>query len=333
MYNSRKDKKSYDLDPKALADLTKKFESMTSRHDKPLSPITIKNYVAKLNKLSCLVRDKCWDGEEAWLDSPTKVIEALKKTNPSGLKDFISPVIRLLKMKNADQKIIETYQKNMSEFKNSEYAVRKQNKATPKEIENSLSLPDIIRKIDEYKPDDEMSLINKLICSLYFQGSVVFRNDLPLMKLVSTSKKVKDMNPQFNYITLDKNGTPIDIVMKAYKSSPTYGTQKFPVTAPIRDLLKQYLKMYGKQAGDYLFVDSKGIPFTKDNFRDIISNATESVLGKRMNINLIRKIQVTDWLNQGAHSIQETEDDARRYLHSSKMHAEYLAKGLKEDDE
>jgi hypothetical protein len=52
-----------------------------------------------------------------------------------------------------------------------------------------------------------------------------------------------------------------------------------------------------------------------------------------MNINLIRKIQVTDWLNQGAHSIQETEDDARRYLHSVATHSEYLARGLKEDDE
>jgi hypothetical protein len=151
------------------------------------------------------------------------------------------------------------------------------------------------------------------------------------MKLVSTSKKVKDMNAQFNYITLDKNGTPIDIIMKSYKSSPTYGTQKFPITPPIRELLKQYLKMYGKSAGDYLFVDSKNQPFTKDNFRDLIANATEAVLGKRININLIRKIQITDFFNNGPHSIHENEIDAHRYLHSSAMHHEYLAKGLKDD--
>jgi hypothetical protein len=153
------------------------------------------------------------------------------------------------------------------------------------------------------------------------------------MKFVSTSKKANQLNPEFNYITLDKNGTPIDIIMQNYKSRNTYGRQKFPISPEVRDLLKQYIKLFGKKAGDFLFVMKDGQPFKKPNFTDLIGNATEAVLGKRINIDLMRSIQISHYYNQHAHSIQQDEDDARRYLHSSNMHKDYLKLGLTGDDE
>ena len=100
MFNSRKDSKTYKNNVEAIESLKKTFESLESRHGKPLSPVTIKNYVAKVNKLSCLVLDHAFDGDLKWLNSPDKVIAVLQTSNATGLKDFISPIVRLLKTKN-----------------------------------------------------------------------------------------------------------------------------------------------------------------------------------------------------------------------------------------
>lgn len=330
MFNSRKDSKSYKNNIDALESLKKTFEVLESRHGKPLSPVTIKNYVAKINKLSCLVLDHAFDGDLKWLNSPDKVIAVLQKSNATGLKDFISPIVRLLKTKNElDPQILEAYQKAMTSFKNDEYGLRKKNKSSDKEIERSISLPDIIEKINKYQPKTKIELTYLLVCKLYFQGSVVFRNDLSCMKLVSNSKKLKDMNSSHNYITIDKAGVPVSVILKNYKSSATYGTQKFPITNELKGCLAEYLKMTGKQAGDFLFSKSETVPYNKDTVRALLEKSTEAVLGKALNINLIRKIQITDFLRHGPHSIEASEIDAKRYLHSVNQHSEYLGLGLK----
>ena len=329
MYNDRKNGKLYQNNVEALNNLKKTFEEMKSKHDKPLSPVTIKNYVAKINKLSTIVLDKTWDGNDAWLYKPDKVIDTLKNTLATGLKDFISPIVRLLKAKEASPEILEKYQKAMSLFKNDEYSVRKLNKSSQKEMDKSISYKDIIQKINDYKPSNLTELTYLLICKLYFQGTIVFRNDLSCLKLVSASKKAKDLKSQYNYITLDKNGEPVTIIMRNYKSKETYGVQRFPVSDAVKECLIVYLKQTGKQPGDYVFTNPKNCPYTKDSIRDLIAKSTEAVLGNNININLIRKIQVTDFLRQGAHSIAESEEDAHRYLHSLPTHNEYLGLGLK----
>jgi hypothetical protein len=291
MYNSRKDQKLYQNNIEALANLKKTFEEMKSKHDKPLSPVTIKNYVAKMNKLSTLILDKTWDGKDTWLYKPDKVIDALKTTHATGLKDFISPIVRLLKAKEAPQEILEKYQKAMSLFKNDEYSVRKLNKSSQKEMDNSISYKDIIQKINDYKPSNLTELTYLLICKLYFQGTIVFRNDLSCLKLVSASKKAKDLKSQYNYVTLDKNGEPSVIIMRNYKSKETYGVQRFPVSNEVKECLIAYLKQTGKQPGDYVFTNGKGLPYTKDSIRDLIAKSTEAVLGNSININLIDNIK------------------------------------------
>ena len=340
IYKSRSgDKAQYPQYPEHIANLRTIFESMTSKHDKPLSKSSVDNYTGKLNKLSCVVLGHGFDGSIDWLLKPQFVISKLTNANLSGAKDYISPIVKLLKMKDVPASIITEYQKAMTGFKDDESAIRKTNKASVKETKNSLSLPDILRRINDFKPDDDMGLIYKLICSIYFSGGLtpkgtefVPRNDLPLMKLVSVNKKANTLNPDFNYITLDKNNTPIDFILINYKSRNTYGRQKFTINSAVRELLKQYINLYGKKTGDYLFVMKNGEPFSKANFSGLIEQATKAVLGKPMGVDLMRSIQISHYYNDGAHSIADDEADAHRYLHSANMHKEYLKLGLVGDD-
>lgn len=317
-----------------LDKLKKLFSEMDSKHAKPLSVVTATNYTNKLNKLSTLVTGHGFDGTYEWLNDTKKVIGAVSQMDGAGKKDLFSPVIRLLKHFEQPLPVIEEYQRAMSGFKDDESKIRNLNVASDKQVEASLPYSEILKKINAYKPIDDMTLIYKLICSLYFQNSLVPRNDLPLMKFVSSSKKPRDMNEAYNYITLDKNGTPLDIIMNHYKTRNTYGRQRFQISKPTQALLKEYIRSYGKKAGDFLFVMSDGTtPFSKPNFLGLIKNATDAVFGKKLTIDGIRSIQITDYYNGRAKSIAEDETDSTRYLHGSQVHRQYIKTNFKHEDD
>ena len=140
------------------------------------------------------------------------------------------------------------------------------------------------------------------------------------------------MNPEFNYIVLDKNKSPVEMVWNNYKSRNTYGRQKFPITAEVKTLLKEYIRLFDKQNGDLLFAMRDGEPFKKSNFLDLIRQAMEAVIGKPIGVDLARKIQISQYYNEYAKSIEEDERDAMRYLHSTNVHKEYLKTNLPKDD-
>jgi hypothetical protein len=333
VYKSRKDNKSFEQFPEELQKLKEQFKAMGSKHGQPLSQISVSNYTSKLNKLATIVLGHGWNGKVDWLQNPAKVISALEKSDIKSKKDFISPVVKILKdIPSTKSDIIEQYQKAMASFKDGEQADRNKNKSTKKEKENFMSYPEVLEKIQSFNPTDDMSLIYKLICAMYYQNTLVPRNDLPNMKFVNSSKKAKDLNPEFNYITL-KGGIPQDIIMQHYKSRNTYGKQKFEITEPVRKLLIAYMDLYKKKPGDFLFVMRDGQPFKKSNFLNLIGNATEAVIGKRQNVDLIRKIQITHYYSTHVKSIEEDIQDARRYLHGTSMHKEYLKTDLHSSDE
>lgn len=332
VYISRSTKKEYSQYPQKLEQLKTLFTEIGSKHDRKLSPITVTNYVNKLNKLSTIILAHGYNGTHDWLMDADSVIKKLKEAELSGKKDFLSPVVKLLKYLDVNVDIISKYQKAMSEFKDDEYSIRKTNTASKKHADNALPLGEIIKRIDAYKVVDDMTLIYKLICSMYFQNTFVPRNDLPTMKFVSTSKKVREMNPDFNYITLSKKYEPKDIIMKNYKSKNTYGVRIFPITKETSSILKEYINTFGKRPGDFLFVMRDGQPFKKPNFIDLIKTATEAVLGKPMTADLMRQIIITAYYNEHAHSIEEDDKFHMRFLHSAAIGKEYLRTNFPKDD-
>lgn len=332
IYKSRSSRTEYKQYPDKVEKLKELFQRMGSKHDRDLSKVTVMNYANKLNKLSTIILGHGYNGTHNWLTDADNVISKMKEAQLSGKKDFLSPVVKLLKHIDASQEIIAKYQKAMSEFKEDEYKVRQTNKASEEHVNNALPLGEVLKRINAYKVEDDETLIYKLICSMYFQNNFVPRNDLPTMKFVSTNKKVKDMNPEFNYITLDKTMNPVEIIMKNYKSKNTYGVQRFPFSPETASILRVYIKAYGKRPGDFLFVMRDGQPFKKPNFIDLIKTATNKVLGKPMTADLMRQIIITAYYNEHAHSIEEDNKFHMKFLHSSTIGKEYLKTNFPKDD-
>ncbi len=331
--------------PAELEKLKTLFESdINSRFGKKLSLSTITNYVGKINRLAILCLDHGFDGKIDWLLHPDKVLKCIEDSDLSSKKDYVSGVVKLLKFKKSDEDVIKKYLTGMTGFKTTEYSKRKDNMATEKQVDNSIPLKEIISKINSYKPEDEMGIVNKLICALYFQNSFVpRRGDLTILKYVSTSKKPKEMNKSFNYITINKSGEPVELIMNHYKSRNTYGDNiKFVLTPEVKKILKEYITLTEGKNGDFVFLsnnkDALGNqkPFTVQNWSDVILEATKAILGKPMSSNLMRKIIITDYYNSGLHSINDQDAFAKRFLHSASMGKEYVGLNLvlkEEDDE
>jgi len=314
------------------------FEKMDSRFTtdgkaRKLSKTTITNYAFKLNKICReILGEDLTENNIKFIKDADKVIDFIKKSDMTGKKDYLSPIVRILKEGEDNNEIVEKYQKAMSSFKIDEDKVRKTNTSTQKEKDNFISYPDAIKKIQQYNPkENALGLVYLLINALYFMNSFVPRNDLNIFKLASNKKKLKELNKDFNYILVDKNMTPMKMVMINYKSSPTYGVQIFEVSDFCKKILKEYFAEYDKKNGDFLFTMSDNVKnFEKNNFLDLIKKATMAVLGKPLGIDMIRSIQISHYYNGKAKSIAEDEASAHRFLHSSSMHKEYLKVDLNE---
>lgn len=315
--------------PKTADGLEKLFSEMIARGDKPLSKITVQNYKRKLIKLHTLVTGTPYNGNLEWINNPKNVIAIVNKSILTGKKDYMTPVIRLLKYANSSNDTIAEYQKGLASFKSDEDSIRKDNKASAKEQSLALPLKDIQNKILEFKPENDAELVQKVIASFYFLNpSFTPRNDLYEMKIVSNTKKANKMDPSYNYIVINKEGKSEAILMNNYKTKHTYGRQRFSISPELKSVLDEYLLTYGKQAGDFLFVMKDGKQFSESNFRNLIESSMEYITGKPINIGLIRKIKITDWYSGKLHSINDTEAFHHTLLHSSKVGTEYIKTDL-----
>jgi hypothetical protein len=319
----------------ALEKLKETFTKFSTRSEKPLRPTTIENYVQKINRIAILMTGQGYNGDNTFLQDASKVGRAISESDLKSKKDYVTPISRLLRHLNVPSGTIEEYQKTMKTFKEEEYKGRRDNQATDKELGNYIPLDEIKAKIEEYKPNDDMQLIYKLIASMYFMGdseSLVPRNNLPDFKLVSSKKKPKELNKEFNFLVM-KGDEPIGIVMNRYKTQSTYGQQKFVLSPFQKRMLTEYIKLYGKKPGDFLFTDKNDNPFSYSNFNDLILQSMKAVLSRPINIDLIRKILITDYYKNGLHSINENEAFHRRFLHSANVGAEYVKTNFSDDKE
>jgi len=309
----------------AKTKLEELFNNIRTRKDKPLSSISIRNYIAKLNTLAKMVTDKEYENHNFLLD-PEKVIDIIKKSSLRSKKDYMTPIIKVLDNEKVDTDIIKKYKNALGDHKEDEDKERGNNRLRKqKDIDNVMSLSEINKKIDDYKIEvngkvDPNKLVCKLIVSFYFRSDVVLRNDLPLFK-IATDKK-KELNDKFNYIIF-KNSEPYKIVMYQYKTAATYGKQTFPITKELSNLIRIYVQLFGKDAGDFLFSSKKDIEINRNTFLKYIEKAMYEVLGKPLNIDLIRSILISDYYSK-PRSINDKKEFSNKFLHSSKVAEEYV---------
>jgi hypothetical protein len=298
----------------------KLFEKAKTPSGYSLSDISIRGYISKLNTVSKLVTKKDYKNYN-FLLNPKKVIESLNKSSLKGVKDYYSPIINLLELVKADKKTIKVYQDELIKQAEKEYEKREQNILTETEKERLLTMKEINERYDKFQVKTPADLMDKLIVAFYFKDELIPRNNLPTMKITDKDKNLDD---KYNYIVVDKNMKPKEIIMLNYKTRNTYGEQRFSITEELKSLLEEYMTLFNKDVGDFLFSTESGYQIKENSFLYVIKKAMSEVLKSPLNIDLIRSIIINEFYSGKPKSIKEKKEFARRLLHSPLVSQEYV---------
>jgi len=285
-----------------------------------LSDVSIRNYISKLNTVSKLTTGKDYYNYN-FLLKPKKVIEALNKSQLKGVKDYYSPIIILLDLVKASKDTIKKYQEELIIQAEEEYDKRERNILTETEKERLLKMDEINDRYDKFIVKTPADLMDKLIVAFYFKDELIPRNNLPKIKITN---KDKNLDENYNYLLVDKDMTPKEIIMLNYKTKNTYGEQRFKITPELKKLLEEYMTSFNKDSGDFLFSTESGYEIKDNSFLYVIKKAMKEVLNSPLNIDLIRSIIINEFYTGKPKSIKEKKEFARRLLHSPLVSQEYV---------
>jgi hypothetical protein len=303
-----------------ISDARKLFKKAQTPNGYSLSEVSIRNYISKLNTVSKLTTGEDFKNYK-FLLQPKKVINALNKSTLKGVKDYYSPIIILLDLVRANKETIKIYQDELIKQAEKEYEKREQNILTETEKERLLSMDEINKRYDDFKVKTLADLMDKLIVAFYFKNELVPRNNLPKIKITN---KDKNLDENYNYLLVDKDMKPLEIIMLNYKTRNTYGEQRFKITKELKELLEEYMTTFNKGNGDFLFSTESGYEIKDNSFLYVIKKAMEEVLQSPLNIDLIRSIIINHFYSGKPKSIKEKKEFARRLLHSPLVSQEYV---------
>jgi len=303
-----------------ITDAKNLFKKAQTPNGYSLSDVSIRNYISKLNTVSKLTTKKDYSNYK-FLLKPKKVIDALNKSHLKGVKDYYSPIIILLDLVKANKEVIKVYQDELIKQAEEEYEKREQNVLTTTEKERILTMKEINDRYDKFQVKTPADLMDKLIVAFYFKNDLIPRNNLPKIKITNKDKGLDD---NYNYLVVDKDKKPKEIIMLNYKTRNTYGEQRFKITPELKNLLEEYMISFNKEVGDFLFSTESGYEIKDNSFLYVIKKAMEEVLKSPLNIDLIRSIIINDFYTGKPKSIQQKKEFARRLLHSPLVSQEYV---------
>jgi hypothetical protein len=324
--------------PTYPVDLDVAYGSLRLANGKPLSPATIKTYINSINSIYRLLTDEGYDDTIDMLTQSADVIAAINGSNYRNKSMLYTAIIKLFNglasssAKYAFLKPIvdKDYYPQFMLSKDSENAKINKNMADADELGRYLDLPTIKDRVEKYPvahtsgrimPDN---LRNKTIVCFYFCNSKnwVPRNDLGSLLLAKKADSALLPNTQ-NYLLLTAGNKPDSVLLNVYKTSGKYGTQMLKLSPELKAILRQYMTYENKRPGDYLFANASGQAYTDAAMLKHVYAALQDVLDVNMTIDIVRQIQITDFMKT-LHSSAERAANARAFLHNTETAASYV---------
>jgi hypothetical protein len=300
------------------------------QNQKPnLKPVSIKRYVANLNKLR---RDVDGDEEFKFLEDREKVSNYLNSKGDSTRKAYLNAVIVFLQATNGDDKLIRYYQSPRDTL-NEDY--KKQvadNVPTEKEKEKLITLDEwqnLIEKLDKEtakfynkspnaltKKEYNMMLFQLINC---LHRNVPLRNDYSNMKIVRTKREANQSlakDPEQNVLLLSRMFKQIYLVN--YKTSGTYGTKVIPMPDPVVSCVMRFLRV--SKNNKYLISNFKGSTLSTTEYSKFLISNFEKHLGKKIGSSTLRKIYLSGKYGGVLQSMVQDADNMCHSLNTQKIY-------------
>jgi hypothetical protein len=114
------------------------------------------------------------------------------------------------------------------------------------------------------------------------------------------------LDPDANYLIVDKNREVKYQIFRVYKTFKTYGEQRYDVRGQLARIFDQYIKHLDLKPGAIIFPNEKGKFYSPSAFSTIVGNVFQSITpgNKRMYVNLLRHSRISEYLSK-THTLEE----------------------------
>ena len=262
-------------------------------------------YITIVSNLYRLKYGEPWDHEtiDFLLDNVNLMELILNKyTNANSIKNQINAVIQILGKFDSYADIIAIYKKELNKY----FIL-----ANDRYIDNIVVDGETIKPWNNIKNlYMEAKGVDKIYLSLISLMPVRRLKDYALL-VVSNDKLAT--NEDYNYIILDGDKVPIEIVYNNYKTKGVYGIQRFELNWELSDIIKAYVKDFNMF--DYVF-GNKSDPSL------YFSNILKRACGTSLTINSLRKSYVS-WFLANKPNATEKRRVANAMSHSLNMQRNY----------
>ena len=152
---------------------------------------------------------------------------------------------------------------------------------------------------------------------------LLLRQDFGNIRVLRGRPAIPKAYEQHNYIVILPNGSDGELTLNKYKTSSKYKT----LTRQIPDkLIRVILASLRKQPRDYLFVDDRGLPYTKKNSYTKYSNRIlQKIFNKRVTVSTLRHSFISS-IDFNASTPRDLFEKSRNMAHSIAMQQLYRKK-------
>ena len=305
---------------------------------KAVKQATLEAYAKTLERL----KKRC-DGDSMYkfLNKPKNVLECISD-NPNTIKTVLVPVIMFLKLKDADESIIDAYKEIQDEAVAKINEHYKSGEKSEKQKENWLSLEELqdilLKEEDDYetikekvrgqlRPNTYLDTQQFILLKIHLDYPI--RNDLAEMEIIPTSsykKYSKAKQQSGNFLVINKSSAKI--VLNQYKTDKHYGMKEIDLNEELTDTLNEWIAWRKKHGygSNYLFINKYKNPMNSNAITKAFMRLFKQY-DKQISTSMIRHIVLTEKFGQVN---KEKEDMADMMMNSTKTIDEKYIK--KNDD-
>lgn len=258
-----------------------------------------------------------------------KIKEIYRNTNT--LQTKLRPIVNLLARVDSYEKSYQILTNFSISLKNKYIEDRENNEDSDEEIEKlqyimKLYNPEKLSETNNLIDNSSLNTRDKLLASLYLLIPPR-RLEYRFLKLIKDDYDIEKLSNNFNYIVLDKDNVPIEIIFKNFKTArvggkikrDVYGVQKYDLDNKyIVKYITDYINESNISINDMLF----HIPLS--TFSKLISDIMTKLFGyTNINSRTIRKVGAIYNQQDSSKSLKEKKKTATDMGHSLTENALY----------
>jgi len=137
---------------------------------------------------------------------------------------------------------------------------------------------------------------------------------------------LKDDGEDENYMIVDENNNPTEVIFNKYKTAKTFKKQQMDIPDNIKGIIKEYLDKNKIRINEFVFgqIKDRRQSIGQGNFSNKIKTVFNKLYDADITNRWIRQSYITQKSGNILKDIEEFEADAKLLSHSTEIHKQYI---------